>query len=76
MQPGHYNNRTTVIKAGMPYRAVFGLSGTGMKKLTVQGPVPYRNKAMLSVNFWSSDRLRRWQKAGISFLDADAQLRL
>jgi hypothetical protein len=48
-------------------------SGTGMKKLTVPEPVWYRTKLMQSgiFLFWYQIEI---MDAGVSFLDADAQL--
>ncbi len=66
------------INAGMPDCLAFDQSSTGMKKLTMPGQVRYRtNPRHSGIFFWSGTGLKllMWNAdAGVSLLDADAQL--
>jgi hypothetical protein len=59
------------INAGMPDSPASEQYGTGIKKITMPGQVRYRTKPRQSGIFWVQYRNA---DAGVSFLDADAQL--
>jgi hypothetical protein len=61
------------LNAGMPDCPASDQSGTGMKKLTMPGMVRYRIKSRQSGIFLVQYRTEK-NDAGVSFLDADAQL--
>jgi hypothetical protein len=70
--------RVCMINAGMPDRPASSQSGTGLKKLTMPEQVRYRTKLTQSGIFFSPvpdfNSGCRNADAGVSFLDADAQL--